>query len=311
LLGRIWRTPGQIDLTQTTFPKGTLVVKFLFTAATTAEVPYLLGSPEWHSNVYDPPNSTTMRKTMTMRLIQIDFGVRDPRFDSTTGWVYGTFMYFNDTGTAPADWKQKLLPVGIMWGNDRGKKADYKEQVLSPVMAQLRDQGKLFDLTKRKTFGWFDRVNGPLDNPVSSCLSCHSTAQVHRTEIIKQFITPALVQGQSTDDNKMLWFRNVPPGGTFTFTPAELGLVRQGQPNSVRADWTPALMADFVSTDTSLQLRMAIENARFFDLQNAVTVVQQMSTRTGTAMLAPGARERLLEDFRRESNRIERAGEPE
>ena len=236
VLGRVWRTPGQIDLSQTTFPKGTFVVKFLFTAATTAEVPYLLGAPEWHANIYDPPSSETNRKTLPVRLIQIDFGIRDPRFNSTTGWVYGTFMYYNDSGAAPADWKQKLLPVGVMWGNDPGKTSGYQEQVLSPVIAQLRDQGKLFDLTKRKTFGWFDRVNGPLDNPISSCLSCHSTAQVHRTQIIKQIITPALVSEQvATDENKMMWFRNVPPGGTFTFTPEQLALVRQDGPDDVRA----------------------------------------------------------------------------
>jgi len=311
LLGRIWRTPGQIDLSQTTFPKGTFVVKFLFTAATTTEVPYLLGAPEWHANIYDPPSSNTNRKTLPVRLIQIDFGIRDPRFDSTTGWVYGTFMYHNDTGAAPADWKQKLLPVGVMWGNDPGKKADYKEQVLSPAIAQLRDQGKVFDLTKRKTFGWFDRVNGPLDNPISSCLSCHSTAQVHKTQIIRQIITPALISGQATDENKMLWFRDVPPGGTFTFTPEQLALVRQDGSDDVRARWTTALMADFVSTDTSLQLRMAIENARFFELQNAVLRLSEAETRLGTPIFAAGARERLLEAFRREASRIERAGEPE
>ena len=64
-----------------------------------------------------------------MRLAQIDFGIRDPRFNGTTGWVYGTFMYFNDSGAVPADWKSKLLPVGLMWGNDHGKtsKTDFKE----------------------------------------------------------------------------------------------------------------------------------------------------------------------------------------
>ena len=70
-------------------------------------------------------------------------------------------------------------------------------------------------------------------------------------------------------------------------------------------------MADFVSTDTSLQLRMAIENARFFDLQNAVVRLDAIAQRTATPMLAPGARDRLLEAFRKEASRIERAGEPE
>ena len=29
----------------------------------------------------------------------------------------------------------------------------------------------------RNHLGWLGRVNGPVDNPASSCLSCHGTAQ--------------------------------------------------------------------------------------------------------------------------------------
>ncbi|MEO5759348.1 MAG: hypothetical protein ABIQ51_21090 [Mesorhizobium sp.] len=313
LLGKVWKDRTRADLSDLKFPNGAFVVKFLFTEADTTEVPYLLGSPEWKANVYSADGAQS-RSTKTMRLIQIDFGVRDARFETTTGWVFGTFIYYNGDTAAPVDWKTKLVPVGVMWGNDHGKmiSTTFTEQVLNPTVAALATGGKLFDLSKRQTFGWSGRVNGILDNPVSSCLSCHGTAQVHKTENIKQFILPALLPGQVSDANKMLWFRNTPAGTPFVFTAAELALVKQDTPSLLRADWTPALMADFVSTDYSLQLRMAIENERFFNgLQQAVDVLEKMSKQLKEPVLATSARTKLLEAFRRESKVIARSGEPE
>ncbi|MDF0522030.1 hypothetical protein P0R31_32825 [Bradyrhizobium yuanmingense] len=312
LLGRVWRDRSATDISETTFPRGTFVVKFLFTEATTVEVPYLVGAPEWDANVYRVVDGST-RETKRMRLVQIDFSIRDPRFDAQTGWVFGTFMFFNDSGSPPRDWTTKLVPVGLMWGNDPGQtsRPHFREQVLEPSVMALRDQGQVFDLSKRTTFGWLDRVNGPLDNPVSSCLSCHATAQVHKLRIIKHFLTPTLQPGQNTDPNRMLWFRNIPPGTPFTFSATELALIDQGRPSLVREDWTSALMADFVSTDYSLQLRMAIENARFHALQGAPNVLDSLIPPTKERLPTGGARERLFEDFRREAERIERSGELE
>jgi hypothetical protein len=51
-------------------------------------------------------------------------------------------------------------------------------------------------------------VNGPVDNPVSSCLSCHSAAQ---TPANSKFLPDAT----SSDDVKLRWFRNLAPGESF------------------------------------------------------------------------------------------------
>jgi hypothetical protein len=313
LLGKVWKDRNKADLSDMKFPNGTFVIKFLFTEADTTEVPYLLGAPEWMANIYKTEGAES-RVTKTMRLLQIDFGVRDARFKSTTGWVFGTFIYYNGDTAVPTDWKTKLIPIGVMWGNDHDRmiSTTFTEQVLNPAVAALATSGKLFDLSKRQTFGWSGRVNGILDNPVSSCLSCHGTAQVHKTENIKQFILPALQSGHVTDENKMLWFRNTPAGTPFTFTTDELALVEQGNSNPLRADWTEALMADFASTDYSLQLRMAIENERFFNgVQQAVDVLERMSTQLQDPVLTTNARTKLQEAFRRESKIIARSGDPE
>ena len=52
-----------------------------------------------------------------MRLLQVDIAVKDNHFPAT-GWTFSTFVY--DERMYPAEpngWK-RLVPVGIMWGND-------------------------------------------------------------------------------------------------------------------------------------------------------------------------------------------------
>jgi hypothetical protein len=71
--------------------------------------------------------------------------------------------------------------------------------------------------------GYQGRLNGPIDNPVSSCLSCHSTAEV-----------PAGTMVPPSGANPAPWFRNIKSG-----TPFDAG--RQ-------------------STDYSLQLAVGIAN---------------------------------------------------
>jgi hypothetical protein len=305
LLGRIWRDKLVPNLSETKFPAGTFIIKYLFTEANDTEVPYLAGSPVWQASIYERDGSSA-RQIKPMRLAQIDFGIRDPRMDSQTGWVYGTFLYANSSGNA--EWRKNLVPVGVMWGNDPGVtvSTQYKEQVLHPRVVGMRDRGELFDLAVRKDFGWFDRVNGPIDNPASSCLSCHGTAQVHKTKIIKHFLTPALAQ--PTDSARMLWFKNIKPGDTFVFSEAELKLLRQGTPSTARADWTPQLMSEFVSTDYSLQVRMGIETARAFAMQQSLQVLELAAPKQRFSVTATPTAQKLRRDLKKESLRVERTG---
>ncbi|MFD1840371.1 hypothetical protein [Paracidovorax cattleyae] len=308
VLGRIWRNRSVADLSDMRYPEGTFIIKFLFTEASEAEVPYLKGAPMWSANIYTSFGAAS-RETKPMRLLQVDFAIRDKRMDAQTGWVFGTFMYANvDASTSP-HWTKNLLPVGVMWGNDPGETmpAAFKEQALDPQITKLRDQGLLFDLKRRREFGWKDRVNGPIDNPASSCLSCHGTGQVHKQENIKQFITPSA--RPATDANKMLWFRNIKAGDPFVFTQDELKVLDQRAPSDVRADWTLGRMADFVSTDYSLQVRMGIETSRAYANQQAIAAVNQLKLQAPKtfAKKLTGLDE-LSAGYKRESRRVERAG---
>ncbi len=49
-------------------------------------------------------------------VLQIDVAVKDSRASGTTGWVFGTFNY-NSAASGARPW-DKMVPVGLMWGND-------------------------------------------------------------------------------------------------------------------------------------------------------------------------------------------------
>jgi hypothetical protein len=166
--------------------------------ATVAEVPYLHDAFEWDAHVAAIGTTRTVQK---VRLLQIDVAVRDFRANGTTGWVFGTFGYDGDApGATPWD---RMVPVGLMWGNDpslnpaafAGGQRPTESRILNPVIGT------------NQHLGWLGRLNGPVDNPRSACLSCHSTAQ-------SPAIAP-LPSASATDATKMRWFRNLPAGTPF------------------------------------------------------------------------------------------------
>lgn len=218
VLGRVWADPDAPDPAQARFPEGTVAIKLLFTLATTDEVPTLLGAPEWEAFVGTP------QQIRTVRLLQVDLAVRDDRADDTTGWVFGTFVYDPDArGTAGMRPWDKLTPVGIMWGNDPGLLGT--AQPLQESRINPRAQHLVTHL------GWEGRLNGPVDNPDSSCLSCHGAAQDPLGATLPRTTSQASLAR---------FFRNIPAGVAF---------------NADRDD-------DHVSTDYSLQIAMGMRNQR-------------------------------------------------
>jgi hypothetical protein len=109
VLGRVWKNHSAPDPTKAKFPEGTVAFKLLFTSAPVSQVPYLVNSLEWQADI-NRSSGTTPRPVL--RLLQVDVAVRDSRADSTTGWVFGTFVY---NGQAPgATVWDRLVPVGAM-----------------------------------------------------------------------------------------------------------------------------------------------------------------------------------------------------
>jgi hypothetical protein len=71
--------------------------------------------------------------------------------------------------------------------------------------------------TDWKGLGWLERLNGPIDNPASACLSCHMTAEWPRPNSTTMFLTSLpFAEVTSSDpldasvvEQKMRWFRNI------------------------------------------------------------------------------------------------------
>jgi hypothetical protein len=214
-IGRVWKDHSNPDPSKAIFPEGSVACKLLFTQATVAQVPYLNGSVEWQANAGASFSSTT-RSPRTVRLLQIDVAVKDSRASTTSGWVFGTFNYNgNAPGARPWD---RMVPVGLMWGNDptltpaqyRANKRPAQSLIIAPnVMAN--------PATDWKGVGWLERLNGPIDNPTSACLSCHMTAEWPRPSSTPMFVsTLSASEVNSTDPldpavvaKKMRWFRNI------------------------------------------------------------------------------------------------------
>ncbi|MGL4575212.1 MAG: hypothetical protein ACRCV9_10530 [Burkholderiaceae bacterium] len=198
-LGRVWANPNGPNPDVARFPVGTVSTKLIFTEAPVSEVPYLANSVEWQADINRASGTGTRP---TLRLLQVDVAVRDARAVSTTGWVFGTFIYdANAPGATPWD---RLVPVGLMWGNDPTRVGTTQPLQQTKINADLQIPQHL---------GFEKRLNGPVDNPRSSCLSCHSTAQVrpNLSETTRGAIPPA----NANIETLRLYFRNIRAGQPF------------------------------------------------------------------------------------------------
>ncbi len=218
-LGQVWPSPESgPDLSTMIagkgFPEGTVVGKFLFTVLDSTEVPWLANPLQWDAYMYDcdlpdtgdcPADLTgnESHSTQKVNLLQMDIMVKDSRATEAAGWVFGTFTY---NGNLPAgspygaacaaiegpgrNWCN-LMPVGVMWGNDP-KNAETQinwtptETVLNPDLEATWINPDP-DMPAMH-LGFNSRLNGPADNPSSSCMSCHSTGQYPNVSAIMPWL---------------------------------------------------------------------------------------------------------------------------
>ena len=244
-IGKVWANRGDPDSAMGIMPEGTVGAKLLFTTAGPDQVPYLAGAPTWNVYVYSEVNSSqpdpTKRGKVAVRLLQIDLAVKDNR--SPTGWVFGTSVYGGGPtpGTTQGTGWTNVSTVGLMWGNDPeySGSGPLKETWINPAVNMPH-------------LGYQGRLNGPVDNPRSSCLSCHSTAQDPSD------IAPMFPPNQTQIP---FWFRNVPSGQVFM--PTELPA-------------PPALSLDY-----SLQMSIGIQN--YLREQEALAAPEGSNTREAPA----------------------------
>ncbi|KAG8852600.1 hypothetical protein FRB96_008599 [Tulasnella sp. 330] len=272
LFGYVWDDPNTPNWTQNLrFPEGTCVFKLLLTTASDKQVFTMKDSPSWpavssfkivpttamfglsssivdaappFSKVISPQPNPTVAPTSGakredhashIRLIQVDWAVVDSR--APIGWVFGTFMY-NGTLKQIKDPWDRLTLVGVQWGNDPQLDQTAYDGGKRPVESWINPDAE--DLRKelggkRPSWGYNGRLNGPADNFVSACASCHSVAQWNPGPMVQP---GKLVKNKWIPENEkltMTWFDNV----------------KAGEPFSVRGA---------LSCDYSLQLMIGFEN---------------------------------------------------
>ncbi len=229
-IGRVWPDPnGPPHPEHASFPRGTVAIKFLFTMAPIDEVPFLDRSLELSAHVFPTrvcQQNQTTRQILTVRLLQVDVAVRDDRA-TETGWVFGTFVY-SAAASGSTIW-ERLVPVTAVWGNDPNVRTHWHDDG-AYVNADLQ-QGWVNDAliaapvdphaASVQHFGLAGRGNGPVDNPRSSCVSCHARAATR--DMLPQVVGLGMAPSWNCDEDPSTprptcdaefdeYFRNVPQG---------------------------------------------------------------------------------------------------
>jgi hypothetical protein len=238
-IGQVWNS-GVPNTKGARFPSGAMTFKILFTDATASDFQgpdILAGAPQW--------TIATVNGPTTIRLMQMDVATVDSR--SPTGWVFGTFAYDSNATDSPA-WN-RLRPVGLSWGNDFGFTPADEQAGKKLAETIISDQIPAYAAAH---LGWAGRTNGPIDNPISGCLSCHSTAQ-YPVDAGLNFTAAC-----STDAQKMIWFRDLTGSQAF-------GAVDAPTCNQVAANPPPDPL------DFSLQMSVSVQSILQFHDVNSCT----------------------------------------
>ena len=308
MLGRLWRNLYSPDLSQVTFPEGSIVVKVEAVSPNPDQWGLVKGAAEWH--VYRPPPPETLNplktgqfnavespqgaagpavvagplavidakgeamprsftsagiesffsdaakkaieaanahdpEVLTVRAFQMSIAVKDSAASPHTGWVYAAIVY-DATAKGDKPW-DRFVPVGVMWGNDPQYAGDpgglprgeqLTETWLNPNRPQFTED----------TLGWGGRLAGPMDVAtrhevittdgkrysardrvrVSSCLSCHGSAEFPFTTNLYPSPNKRFPKDGAVDDPFLLytpgsaqwarWFQNRPGNAGTTDT---------------------------------------------------------------------------------------------
>ena len=242
---RIW-TSDNPNLIDPTFPPGSMTFKILFSNVKKEDfadgVDRLAGAPTWQVH--------ESGQTFDVRLMQMDVAAAAP--DTKPGWIFGTLAY--DASASDTSPWLRMRSVGLAWGNDEG----VTPQGVQAGTQTIKETIVSGDAPSYAVshLGWAGRMNGPVDNPISSCLSCHSTAQWPRAPIF-----PAK---SCTDAQKLFWFRDVKGSAPF-------GLVDRNTCEPMSSTQPLAAL------DYSLQMAVAVENVLRYKNVNPCSPVEEQN----------------------------------
>lgn len=212
-IGQVWCDPSKPEPSKAQFPVGSVWFTLKFTTADTALVPSLFNPMEWEAyvetDVDQPIGPKSLKK---VRLHQVDFGVRTNAKNAVNGWIFGVYVF---EGHLQGSIKDKLVPLGLQWGNNPGlTPAKIREGepvtetwVNTKAWNQDNPQSSLV-----QNIGWGYRLQGPIGNRDGSIMSEHMTAGWPMATAVPAKGIPI--------DSVLFWHRNLPAG-----TPFEAGQV--------------------------------------------------------------------------------------
>ncbi|KAJ9109363.1 hypothetical protein QFC21_000693 [Naganishia friedmannii] len=234
VFGQMWKDPNEPNWNNDiVFPLGTVSFKLtlallaclhdyqvMMTTATDEQVPTMKGSPGFQAAIAQQSNAAVAPSTAKdrnsfpspVRLFQVDLAVRDDR--SPIGWVFGTFMYVHDS-EQKNPW-ERLVVVGLQWGDDPNLTQRAFDAGARPVETWINPYAEVIRKVlggKRPSWGWNGRLNGPADNFISSCASCHSMARSPSRQTVPpkpKYDAKSKEWIPADDSVTMQWFRNSP-----------------------------------------------------------------------------------------------------
>lgn len=216
-LGQVWCDPSAPDASKAKFPVGSVIYKMVFTMADTSDVPHLDGTIEWEAFVEEetelPIGDKQVRK---VRLIEVDYMVRSASADAVNGWVFGSHIFDGRIeGNAPKD---KLVPVGLQWGNDPEVTPAQVREGEKPleqtwINTKAWNQDDLPNSAVQST-GWGFRLQGVVGN--------HATSMMAEAMTASWPVMSSVPPGGITPDSMLHWHRNLPSGTPFNADQASL-----------------------------------------------------------------------------------------
>lgn len=173
----------------TQFPEGSIIVKVaIFTSEDEAQQrnwwDALRGAQVW--TLFTPLKRDDQHplrpKVRPGYVAQFDIIVKDSQSAPKTGWVFMTLVYDR---SVPGDVWDRMVPLGAQWGSD----PQASEATVPLLENWINPRAPVYST---QTLGWGGRLSGPndgarndisvagktmLNEPDSSCMSCHSTSQ--------------------------------------------------------------------------------------------------------------------------------------
>ncbi len=236
-LYKVWGTNAMKPNVKTTdfqFEEGSVVVKAAMFCSDNPKVqtnwwPVTNGAAMWplyvpipQTQPLAPPSPPSVANGY---LMQFDIIVKDSVSAPKTGWVFTTLVY---DANASGDAWDKMVPLGVMWGNDPGVTTSaLLETWINPSAPTYSTQ----------TLGWGGRLSGPNDGarndiqvagktmtnePDSSCMSCHGPAEWQpQKHAMLSFLLPSFP---------------IPPPGSIKLCGKQSNLICSPAPGS--SDWS-------------------------------------------------------------------------